>query len=101
MVLEKFCKNCGRRILAKNRTCPYCGTITYTTKLNHEEFFIFPIHDVGFFNFDIDFSPYIDSKNPYFSYKICSCGHLISYESESCPNYGKRKSLNVLFVEQY
>ena len=69
MVLEKFCKNCGRRILSKNRNCPYCGDITSTTKLNNNEFFIFPIYDVGLFNFAIDFSPYLDSKNEYFSYK--------------------------------
>ncbi len=76
----------------KNRNCPYCGDITSTTKLNNNEFFIFPIYDVAFFNFAIDFSPYLDSKNEYFSYKICSCGHLINYESTSCPNCGKGKN---------
>lgn len=95
MVLEKFCKNCGRRILARNRNCPYCGCEVSTTNLDHKEFFIFPIYDVGFFNFDIDFSPFIDSKNEYFSYKICSCGHLIDYEERFCPYCNNGKEIKV------
>ena len=76
MVLENYCKNCGHRILQNEPYCRGCGVKTIYSGNNAEYVFTPPIYDVGFFNFDIDFSPYIESKRKDFKYEICSCGNL-------------------------
>ena len=91
MVLENYCKNCGHRILPNEPYCPGCGckTIYHVSKVDNV--FIPPIHNIGFFNFDIDFSPYIVTKRDDFKYEICSCGYLNHVDNEYCYMCGAKR----------
>ena len=55
MVLENFCKNCGKRILPNQPYCPNCGNRTSYNDMDSEYILTISIHNIGFFNFDIDF----------------------------------------------
>lgn len=92
MVLENYCKNCGHRILQNEPYCRGCGVKTIYSGNNVEYVFTPPIYDVGFFNFDIDFSPYIESKRKDFKYEICSCGYLNRLDNEFCYMCGAKRS---------
>ena len=92
MVLENFCRNCGKRILPNEQYCQNCGSKTIYDDAGVDCIFIFPIHDVGFFNFDIDFSPFIESARDDFKYEICSCGYLNETDDEYCFMCGAKKS---------
>lgn len=96
MVLENYCRNCGKRILPNDDFCPKCGNKTVFDKTNDEYFFTYPIYDVGFFNFDIDFSPYIIDKKKEHSYEICSCGYLNKSSNKFCYKCGKKIVKNKL-----
>ena len=56
MTLENYCKKCGHRILPNNQYCPECGCKTFNTEKEESYVFTPPIHNIGFFNFSIDFS---------------------------------------------
>ena len=62
MHLENYCSKCGNRILPSEPYCSDCGSKTGYSPTKDTAVFIPPIHNIGFFNFDIDFSPYIESK---------------------------------------
>ena len=55
MVLKNFCPNCGHRIIPGEPYCSGCGCSTGYGKTKDPHVFTPPIHDIGFFNFDIDF----------------------------------------------
>lgn len=92
MVLENYCKNCGHRILPNEPYCPGCGCKTIYHASKADNVFIPPIHNIGFFNFDIDFSPYIVTKREDFKYEICSCGYLNHVDNEYCYMCGAKRS---------
>ena len=74
MVSQNYCRICGHRILPDEPYCNGCGNKTGYDAKNTNHILIPPIHNIGFFNFQIDFSPYIITKND-FKYEICSCGY--------------------------
>ena len=84
MVLENYCRNCGHRILRNEPFCSNCGCKTNNRKKDELLIFTPPIHDIGFFDFNIDFSPYIESNRKDFQYEICSCGYLNEVSNEFC-----------------
>ena len=92
MVLGNYCKNCGHRILPNEPYCTGCGCKTNYIVSSGNTVFTFPIYDIGFFNLDIDFSPYIESNREDFNYEICSCGYLNHIDDEYCFMCGKKKS---------
>lgn len=92
MHLENFCKNCGKRILPNQPYCPDCGSRTHYNDMDSEYILTIPIHDIGFFNFDIDFSPYIKSCRNNFKYDICGCGFLNEKSNDFCPMCGSKRS---------
>ena len=63
MLLGNYCRFCGHRILPNEPYCTGCGQKTGYTGRNSNTVLTPPIHDIGFFNFEIDFSPYINTKN--------------------------------------
>ena len=100
MPLENYCKNCGHRIHQNDTHCRKCGCKTVYGPNDDIYMFTPPIHDIGFFNFDIDFSPYIISSRKDFKYDICSCGYLWDVNDKYCCMCGKerpkKKFLNIL-----
>lgn len=92
MVLENYCRRCGCRILPNERVCSNCGL--NTGRIGSDDLHILtpPIHNIGFFNFDIDFSPYIISEKRDFKYEICSCGYLNEVDNEYCYMCGAKRS---------
>ena len=92
MVFENYCRNCGHRILPNEPFCTNCGARTNYHKSNDLIVFTPPIHDVGFFNFDIDFSPFIDCNRDDYKYEICSCGYLNDVNNEYCYMCGVKRS---------
>ena len=91
MVLENFCKNCGKRILPNQPYCPNCGNRTSYNDMDSEYILTIPIHNIGFFNFDIDFSPYINNIRRNFKYEICGCGFLNEKSNDFCPMCGTKR----------
>ena len=92
MTLENYCKKCGHRILPNEPYCPGCGCKTIYHATKDDYVFTPPIHNIGFFNFDIDFSPYILSKSTDFKYEICACGYLNHVDNEYCYMCGSKRS---------
>lgn len=91
MALENYCKRCGHRILPNESVCSGCGCKTIYHPNNDVYVLTPPIHDIGFFNFDIDFSPYIESKRKDFKYEICACGYLNDVGNEFCYMCGAKR----------
>ena len=58
MVLENYCKRCGHRILPTDPYCTGCGCKTGYDATDDVGVFTLPIYNIGFFNFDIDFSQF-------------------------------------------
>ena len=92
MHLENYCKNCGHRLFPNESHCTSCGCKTSNLVSTANNVFMPPIHDIGFFNLDIDFSPYIESARDDFKYEICSCGYLNEVGDEYCFMCGTKKS---------
>ncbi|WP_405293729.1 hypothetical protein [Methanobrevibacter sp.] len=96
MALENYCSKCGHRILPNEPYCTGCG---HKTKYDASKFVYVltpPIHNIGFFNFQIDFSPYIVTKQKDFKYEICSCGYLNDVNNEYCYMCGAKRSQSKL-----
>lgn len=90
-----YCKVCGHRILPNEPFCTGCGHKTGRDSKNVEHVLTPPIYNIGFFNLDIDFSPYIDSKNDC-EYEICSCGYINNKSNEFCYMCGSKRSQSKL-----
>ena len=86
-----YCKVCGHRILPNEPYCTGCGAKTGFDASDIDCVLTPPIHNIGFFNFQIDFSPYIITKND-FKYEICSCGYLNDKNNEFCYMCGAKRS---------
>ncbi len=54
--------------------------------------FTLPIYDIGFFDLDIDFSPYIESTRKDLKYEVCSCGYLNLKENDYCYHCGVKRT---------
>lgn len=95
MEFWNYCPNCGKRLKPNEETCLRCGTKTILE--DSDDFFIFtpPIYNIGFFNLNIDFSPYIN-RNTDFDYDICSCGYLNGIDDEFCHHCGVKRVENGL-----
>ena len=96
MVLENYCKHCGQRILPNEPYCISCGSKTKYDAKNYECVLEPPIHNIGFFNFNINFAPYIIRPNQNYKYEICSCGYINSVENEYCYMCGSKRSFTRL-----
>ncbi|WP_298501288.1 zinc ribbon domain-containing protein [uncultured Methanobrevibacter sp.] len=96
MALENYCKTCGHRIFPNESHCSKCGYKTGNIASSENNVLVLPIHDIGFFNLDIDFSPYIESNRDDFKYEICSCGYLNSVDNEFCYMCGAKRSKSKL-----
>ncbi|MBE6500584.1 MAG: hypothetical protein E7Z80_08600 [Methanobrevibacter thaueri] len=95
MYLENYCKHCGNRILPNEPYCKNCGCKTKYDANDDVYVFTPSIHNIGFFNFNIDFSPYINTKND-FKYEICSCGYLNEVDNEYCYMCGAKRTQSKL-----
>lgn len=91
MASGNYCRMCGHRILPNEPFCTGCGHKTGFDAKDTTNVLVPPIHDIGFFNFQIDFSPYIDAKTD-FKYEICSCGYLNDIDNEYCYMCGAKRS---------
>lgn len=63
MGLQNYCGNCGKRLSLNEEYCRNCGARTAFTDNEDDYMFTLPIYDIGFFDLDIDFSPYIESTS--------------------------------------
>ena len=86
-----YCKVCGHRILPNEPYCTGCGAKTGYDASNDACILTPPIHNIGFFNFPIDFSPYIITNSD-FKYEVCSCGYLNDIDNEFCYMCGAKRS---------
>ena len=73
---------------------PNCGNRTSYNDMDSEYILTIPIHNIGFFNFDIDFSPYINNIRRNFKYEICGCGFLNEKSNDFCPMCGTKRVNN-------
>ena len=92
MHLENYCRKCGHRILPNEPYCVGCGSKTIYEANDNNFVFELPIHNIGFVNLDVDFSPYIESSRDDFKYEICSCGYLNEVSNEYCYMCGAKRS---------
>lgn len=92
MVFENYCRNCGHRILPNEPFCAKCGVKTGHHKSDDLIVFTPPIHNIGFFNFPIDFSPFIEQNRDDFKYELCSCGYLNEKDNKYCYMCGTKRS---------
>jgi len=92
MVLENYCKHCGHRLHPDEPYCKECGRKTQYLPTKDNYILDIPIYDIGFFDFDIDFSPYINSSKEDFKYEICSCGYLNDVNNEYCYMCGAKRN---------
>lgn len=90
MEFWNYCPNCGKRLNPNEEFCLDCGVKTIFE--SDEDSYIFhpPIHNIGFFNFKIDFSPYIN-RNIDFKYDVCLCGYINDINNEFCYHCGVRR----------
>ena len=96
MAFGNYCKICGHRILPTEPHCAGCGAKTGYNAGSPATVLVPPIYNIGFFNFQIDFSPYIESKQEDFKYEICSCGYLNDINNEYCYMCGAKRSQSKL-----
>jgi membrane protease subunit (stomatin/prohibitin family) len=90
MAFWNYCPKCGKRLMPNEESCLRCGA--ETIQENSDDTFIFapPIHNIGFFNLSIDFSPYIIRDCEY-DYDVCSCGYLNNINDEYCYHCGVKR----------
>ena len=91
MLKENYCRICGSRILPNEPICKHCGCKTKYKSNEDNYVFTPPVHGIGFFDLDIDFSPYIENGSD-FKYDVCSCGYLNAIGDEFCYMCGAKKS---------
>ena len=96
MIVGNYCRRCGQRILPNEPYCKMCGSKTGYNVYGGNYVFEVPVHNIGFFDFDIDFSPYIESSRDDFKYEICSCGYLNHVDNEYCYMCGAKRSQSKL-----
>lgn len=92
MVSQNYCYKCGKRVLPNEELCSNCGSKTLFKKDDNDYVFAPPVHNIGFFNFSVDFSPYIIRKNRNYKYSICSCGYVNPSDYVFCSMCGKKHS---------
>ena len=85
-----YCPTCGKRLAHNEKYCRNCLTRTVFESSDEEFIFTPPIHNIGFFNFQIDFEPYIN-KNIDYKFDICSCGYLNDASNEFCYHCGIKR----------
>ncbi len=85
-----YCPNCGKRLVPNEEYCSKCGAKTISKDNNEVYTFTPPVHNIGFFDVNIDFSPYIN-VNADFDYDICSCGYLNEIDNEFCYHCGVKR----------
>lgn len=86
-----YCPDCGKRLKPNEKECSSCGAETIFLDNRDNYFFTPPIHNIGFFDLKIDFSPYINIDTD-FKYDICKCGYLNNIDNEFCPFCGVKRS---------
>ena len=91
MLKENYCRFCGYRILPNEPKCNNCGCKTKYKTNDDNYVFTPPIYNIGFFDLDIDFSPYLENGDD-FKYNVCSCGYLNEIDDEFCYMCGAKKS---------
>lgn len=92
MVLQNYCGNCGKRLSLNEEYCKGCGARTAFVDAGDDYMFTLPIYDIGFFDLDIDFSPYIESTRKDLKYEVCSCGYLNLKENDYCYHCGVKRT---------
>ena len=85
-----YCPNCGKRLKPNEEFCSGCGAETIFQNNEDNYFFTPPIHNIGFFDLKIDFSPYINC-NADFKYDVCVCGYINNIDNEFCPHCGVKR----------
>lgn len=90
MEFWNYCPKCGKRLMPNEHHCLSCGEKTILEDSDDNFIFTPPIHNIGFFNFSIDFSPFIN-RDAYFKYDLCSCGYLNEINNEYCHNCGVKR----------
>lgn len=90
MEFWNYCPTCGKRLVPNDSFCSACGTETVFEDNDEVYFFQPPIHNIGFFNLKIDFSPYI-IRNSDFDYDICYCGYINDINNEFCYHCGVKR----------
>ena len=90
MEFWNYCPNCGKRLMPNEEFCLGCGAKTISQDNEGNYFFTPPIHNIGFFDLKIDFSPYINI-NTDFKYDVCSCGYFNKIDNEFCPHCGVKR----------
>ena len=90
MSIWNYCPNCGKRLAPNEEFCENCGMETLCESSDEVYIFQPPIHNIGFFNLKINFSPYIETKYD-FKYEICSCGYINDITNEYCYNCGTQR----------
>ena len=106
MALENYCKNCGHRIHFNEPYCPECGCKTPYFNNKDTPVLEIPVHDIGFFDFDIDFSPMSDETMSWLDELLITCKrfHVDYYnasekdrafvEAVARKNYGLKQARN-------
>ena len=92
MFSQNYCGSCGKRLSHNDEFCPNCGAKTVFKDTGEDCVFIPPIHNIGFFDLDVDFSPYIESTRDDFKYEICACGYLNLKENDYCYHCGVKRT---------
>lgn len=91
MTRQNYCQFCGKKLSLTESSCSNCGEETLFSAMEEDVLFEPPIHNIGFFNFDINFEPYINSRNQNIKYYLCEkCGFLNHKDNEFCFNCGDK-----------
>ena len=94
MYFENYCSKCGHRIHPNEPYCEGCGLKTHYEGNGDDNIISIPIHSIGFFNFDIDFSPYLTFDHN-FNFDICSCGYINDINNDYCSMCGNKRNKGI------